>query len=408
MKNLFSLLNKKSFFSFKIVIIIIKIVILSIIIIDNCFNNKRFIINWTKKEFKKRINYTREEVLKKGRKFLNICLEEKLINNIKFKKSKKPLLTVIVPIYNSEPYIKKCIRSIQNQSMLDIEIILVNDVSTDNTLKIIEELQKEDPRIELINNEKNFGILYSRCIGVLNAKGKYIVPLDHDDFFFDKDVFKFIYEEAEETNFDIISFMDIEIKDLYDNINEMRDGVTTHHPDGLIVMQPELSYSLFFRNKRYGNIDVNIWGKIYRNEIYKEAVNLLGKKRYSVYNAFNEDQIALFAICIVSKSYKYVRKYGIFHTIGHKSALRSAKNEHVKKMQIFFTEEIFDLSNNENKKYGLFIALSFRFNHLNEDNKLYLKTVLKKIYECKYIKKELKKKLTNRYKKFFKIKCYKK
>ena len=52
-------------------------------------------------------------------------------------------------------------------------------------------------------------------------------------------------------------------------------------------------------------------GKIYRAEKYKEAVNLLGKERYSVYNAFNEDQIALFAICIVSKSYKHIKKYGI-------------------------------------------------------------------------------------------------
>ena len=87
--------------------------------------------------------------------------------------------------------------------MLDIEIILINDASTDNTVKIIEELQKEDYRIEIINNERNMGILYSRCIGALNAKGKYITPLDHDDFFFDDDVLEVIYEEAERTNFDI-------------------------------------------------------------------------------------------------------------------------------------------------------------------------------------------------------------
>ena len=210
------------------------------LIINHTFNIKRYIIREIKNEFKKRKNYTRKETLIRGRNFLNICLEEKLINNIKFKKSKKPKITVIVPIYNSEPYIRKIIRSIQNQSMLDIEIILINDVSTDNTLKIIEDLQKEDPRIELINNEKNMGILYSRCIGVLNAKGKYIVPLDHDDFFLDDDVFEVIYEEAEKTNYDIISFMDIEIKDLYGNITQMKDGFTTHHPDGLIIKQPEL------------------------------------------------------------------------------------------------------------------------------------------------------------------------
>jgi hypothetical protein len=102
---------------------------------------------------------------------------------------------------------------------------------------------------------------------------------------------------------------------------------------------------------------------------------------------------------MVSKSYKYVRKYGIFHTLSHKSALKRVKIEHANKMKIFFTEEIFDLSKNENKKYGLFMALSFKFNNLNEDNKLYLRFVLKKILKCQYIEKKLKQKLINKYKK---------
>jgi len=405
MKNKLLLLNKNLLFSFKIVIIWIFIIMnfyLSLYLIHNYYNIKRYIFKRKNREFKKRRNYTREEALMRGRNFLNICLEEKLINNIKFKKSRKPKITVIIPIYNSEQYIKKVIRSIQNQNLLDIEIILVNDVSTDNTLKIIENLQYEDPRIEIINNEKNKGILYSRCIGVLNSKGKYIVPLDHDDFFFDEDVFEAIYEEAEETKFDMISFMDIEIRNLYGNINEMRDDPMTHHPDGLIVKQPELSYFPFFKNKIYNYNDVSIWGKIYRIEKYKAAINLLGKKRYSIYNAFNEDQIALFAICIVSKSYKYMRKYGIFHTMGHKSALRRAKIDHATKMNIFFIEEIYDLSKNEYKKYGLYTAISFNLNNLNEDNKKYLRRVLKKILECQYIEKKLKQQLTKKYKSILK------
>jgi len=400
MKKKFILVNKNSFFSFllvKIFIIIIMIFFLSILIINKYFNIERYIFKKTKREFKKRTKYTRQEALTRGRHFLNICLQEKLINKIKFKKSKNPIITVIVPIYNSEPYIKKVIRSIQNQNFLDVEIIFVNDLSTDNTLKIIEELQKEDPRIEIINNIKNMGILYSRCLGVLNAKGKYIVPLDHDDFFFDDDVFEVIYEEAEETNFDMISFMDVEIKNVYANSKGMRDGCTTHQPDGLIIKQPELPYFPFFKNNRYSLVDVDIWGKIYRTEVYKEGVNLLGRERYSIYNAFNEDQIALFAICMVSKSYKYVRKYGIFHIMGHQSALKRAKIVHAQKMKIFFTEEIFELSKNENKKYGLFMAISFNFKNLNEDNKLYFRVVLKKILECEYIEQKLKQELKIKY-----------
>ena len=153
--------------------------------------------------------------------------------------------------------------------------------------------------------------------------------------------------------------------------------------------------ALLLNNLNY--VDVNIWGKIYRTQIYKEAVNLLGKERYRVYNAFNEDQIALFAICNIAKSYKYIRKYGIFHTIAHPSALGRAKIEHVHKMEIFFIEEIFDLSKNENKKYGLFMALSFNFKNLDENNKLYLKVVLKKILECLYIEEKLKEELRNKY-----------
>ena len=397
-------IRKKPFFYFNIIIIwtiIIMILFLfvkiTIFLISKSLTVKRNILTWIKGEFNKNKNYSREEALTRGRNFLNICLEEKLINNIKFTKLNKPKITVIVPIYNSEQYIKKNIRSIQNQNMKDIEIILVNDASTDNTIKIIEELKKEDYRIELINNERNMGILYSRCIGALNSKGKYIVPLDHDDFFLDEDVLEVIYEEAEKTNIDIISFMDIEIFDLYENITKMKDGFTTNHPDGLIIKQPELSYFPFFINERYNYVDVDIWGKIYRSDIYKKAVNLLGKERYSVYNAFNEDQIALFAICIVSKSYKYLRKYGIFHTFGHQSALGSAKNDHARKMEIFFIEEIFDLSKNENKKYGLFMALSFDFNNLNEDNKLYLEGVLNKILKCQYIEQKLKDQLKNKY-----------
>ena len=245
------------------------------------------------------------------------------------------------------------------------------------------------------------GILYSRCMGVLNAKGKYIVPLDHDDFFLDDDVFEVIYAEAEKTNFDIISFMDIEINDLHWNITQMRDGFETNHPEGLIIKQPELSYFPFFINEIYNYVDVNIWGKIYRTEVYKEAVKLLGKERYSVYNAFNEDQIALFSICLVSKSYKYIRKYGLFHTCGYSSSFNRAKRSHVLKMEIFFIEEVFDLSKNENKKYGLFMALSFNLMDLDEDNKLYFKDVLKKIIECQYIEQHLKDKLINKYKEYF-------
>ena len=90
--------------------------------------------------------------------------------------------------------------------MLNIEIILVNDFSTDNTSSLLEQFEKEDPRLRVIKNKKNMGILYSRSIATLSAKGKFIFPLDNDDMFLDKDVFQIISDRAEKGNFDIIEF----------------------------------------------------------------------------------------------------------------------------------------------------------------------------------------------------------
>ena len=117
-----------------------------------------------------------------------------------------PRISSVIPLYNCENTILRAIRSIQNQNIKDIEIILVNDFSEDKTLMLINQFQKEDPRIKIINNKKRMGTLYSRSIGALAAKGKYLFPLDNDDMFLDTDVFKYIYYEANNNNYDIVKF----------------------------------------------------------------------------------------------------------------------------------------------------------------------------------------------------------
>ena len=335
------------------------LIILRLSVISSYKNNRtNNYININKTEIKvQKLNNTRkrlprEEALKRGKEYMNKCLKGLLFNHQTFTKSNEPKITAIVPVYNSQNIVKSAIRSIQNQLMTDIEIILVNDFSKDNSLKIIEEMRNEDPRIRIINNEKNMGILYSRCIGVLEAKGKYILNLDQDDFFLDEDLFDALYEEIEDGNFDIVSFMDLEINNYDVDINKMNDGPCTHHPDNLIVRQPELPYFPMFKNEDFDYVDVQIWGKIFKTKIYKKAVNLLGKERYSTYNAINEDIVGVFSICIVAESYKYMRKYGIFHLVGHLTASRRVTREHSSKMTIFLSEIIYDLSKNEYKKYA--------------------------------------------------------
>ncbi|WP_370754814.1 glycosyltransferase family 2 protein [Megamonas funiformis] len=89
-------------------------------------------------------------------------------------------ISVIVPIYNAEKYISECIESIINQSYYNLEIILVDDGSTDNSKKICDGYAKLDNRIKVFHNE-NRGVSYTRNFGIINSSGKYIVFVDSDD-----------------------------------------------------------------------------------------------------------------------------------------------------------------------------------------------------------------------------------
>ena len=91
-------------------------------------------------------------------------------------------LSIIVPIYNSEQTIHRCLNSIIDQSFRDWELILVNDCSNDNTIDVCEEYALRDDRIRVLNNETNRGVSYSRNYGMQAAKGEWIMFVDSDDW----------------------------------------------------------------------------------------------------------------------------------------------------------------------------------------------------------------------------------
>ena len=112
-------------------------------------------------------------------------------------------ITVIVPVYNTENYIEKCINSITGQTYKELEIIVVNDGSTDNSLKILEKLQSKDNRIKIINQE-NKGVSAARNKGLDNATGEYIAFVDSDDYL-DKNMYEKLVSYMEEANADLVS-----------------------------------------------------------------------------------------------------------------------------------------------------------------------------------------------------------
>lgn len=385
----------KSFFIIKINLVILFILFIISSEIKYYHRYKRIII----KNIKEKENYTNKiEALKNGRKFLNTLLKDNYINK-KFKIFKHPKISIIIPLYNSEKFIKLVIKSIQNQNFRDLEILLINDFSSDNTLKIIEKIKEEDLRIIIIKNKKNMGILYSRSIGVLQSKGEYIINLDHDDLFFDEDVLDTSYKIAKKDNFDIISFMFIEGKSYYSPINKMKDNYCTNHFHNLTIFQPELSYYPLFKNEQFLYHDYVIWGKLFKNNIYIKAINLLGKERYSSYNIYNEDLIGIFVVFKIARSFKYIRKYGIFHLIHKTSASNTADLEHRIYNDIFFTEIIYDLSKKENKKYAALFAKD-RFKNIrifSQKNFIFLRKILNQILYSQYIEEKYKQPIKKNY-----------
>ena len=333
-------------------------------------------------------------IWKKGRLYLDNCLKGLLINKIeKFPENNIPLISIVMPILNVDDIIISSIRSIQNQKFSNFEIILINDFSEDNDFELLENLKIEDSRIKIINNEKTMGTLYSRCIGVLSAKGKYIFALDNNDLFFVDDILQKIYEIAEENDFDIVEFKSVISKKYNSSIEEMKDGGLYNHPHNLIIHQPELGLFPISRFGSYIRNDLTIREKCIKTEVYKKAINELGVKKYSKKVIWADDASIIFVIFNIAQSFKYVRKYGIFHL---ETNYNSNKLTFHKKTygEIFLIDIVFEfLKNNSDKNYAVYQALDSAqktfFNvRYSKKNSIFLKSVIKKILCCHYINEE--------------------
>ena len=113
-----------------------------------------------------------------------------------------PKISVIIPVYNVEKYLRDCLDSVVNQTIKDIEIICINDGSTDNSLDILKEYASKDERFVIIN-QQNSGPSVSRNKGVDLSKGDYIAFVDSDDYLINSDYFEKLYDACERNNADI-------------------------------------------------------------------------------------------------------------------------------------------------------------------------------------------------------------
>lgn len=202
-----------------------------------------------------------------------------------------PIISVLVPVYNVEKYISECIDSIINQTFKNIEIICVNDASTDSSLHILSEYAKLDDRIKIINKDKNEGLLLARKSAVLQAKGQYIVFVDSDDLLHSSDSLAIMHKMMTEENVDILQF---NINLLLSNGDLQLDtGWFQTYKHKLFSNQEIISACV---NNRYNWC---LWNKIYKADVCIKAYQAIK----DVYLVAAEDCYAYFLIAYYSQTF---------------------------------------------------------------------------------------------------------
>lgn len=312
----------------------------------------------------------------------------------------QPKISVIIPIYNVEKYLRETLESVINQTLKEIEIILVNDGSTDNSLEIAEEYKRKDQRIKLINQE-NSGLSVARNVGIENSTGQYILFVDSDDYL-ELNTLNECYNCYKNKKVDLIYF---EARPFLDGINK-KINYNCYQKQGIIEENRIYSGEEFLKICLKNNIytpsaclylirkdllkDLRFFPKIYHeDDLFTTKLLLKVEKVYYIAKKF------------------YNRRYRIDSITTKKISL-----DHIRSRYIIFKELEKLLLEQENEKKELIrkvirneiniIVSSSMFNSF-EENKYY-KNILLKNYKDITIKNKIKLKLKILYKLYLNLK----
>lgn len=186
-----------------------------------------------------------------------------------------PNVSIIVPIFNSENLLISCLNSIKNQTMKNIEVICIDDGSTDNSLNILRDYEKRDARFKVFH-QANSGAGTARNNGIKHSKGKYILFVDSDDFI-EKDTCERLYGLAEHLNCDLI---------LFDAVRHIENGGCLnliHFSESNLKDFNNFSFDYeYVKDKVFDGYYGVIWNKFYKSSFIKE--NNIYFPKHKIYN----------------------------------------------------------------------------------------------------------------------------
>lgn len=223
-------------------------------------------------------------------------------------------LSVIVPVYNMEKYLEKCVDSILSQIYSDIEVILVDDGSTDKSGEICDEYSKMDSRVCVVHKQ-NGGLISARYVGVCHATGEYVTFVDSDDWI-DSNMYENLMAHCTKTDADVVM-----------------SAINRYHTDGIVTfwkfkleegyynkhdIEEKIIPTMLWNTKGEGwDVDPSLWSKIYKRELILEQLKQV--KELDIY--YGEDTVTIFPLLLKAESVYITNESFYFHRQREKGAI---------------------------------------------------------------------------------------
>ena len=211
-------------------------------------------------------------------------------------------LSVLVPVYNVEKYIKRCVDSLKNQTYKNLEIIFVDDCSTDNSLKVLQEEIKDMPNAKILQHDENKGLFLARLTALLDCTGDYIAFLDSDDYV-DHNFYEIYAKKLMVTDADmcVCDFQELD----YNN----KKLINLRHFKGEINLKNEQCFEFFCKPQIMKSGLVTLWRKIINRRVFEKAkpqlMNIANEANHIV---GGEDTLYTTIFCAYTQS--VVSEYG--------------------------------------------------------------------------------------------------
>ena len=273
-----------------------------------------------------------------------------------------PKVSVIIPVYNSEKYLKRCLESVLNQTLKEIEIIVINDGSKDSSLSIIKNYLKKDERIILID-KCNEGVSRARNEGIKISKGIYCLNVDSDDWI-EENYCQSLYDKAERENLDIV------ISDFFDDWD---NGKMKYNIQLSVDENDPIKSEQYLQKIFDGETNVYMWNKLIRRELYKKYCI-----KYPEKIKIGEDFVVLVQLIYFSKNIGKINAAFYHYIINPDSVMRNIGIKELEnwleafnEIDLFFNDKGLNKEKLINRKLiNLSILFNIKLNGTKDEKKL--------------------------------------